>query len=287
MFRRITVEGGGDAVRASASFGPGVNFLEGREARLALSAMGVMLKDPILASCLKKCEIPEGSYITAELESEGKTFTVTARKENGMWVRRIMSEDGSETPVFHGPLRRSREEERLLCFFPDRDRDVADALAYYMDPDADRPDGDVLGRTGWIGTTRTFRKCLGDYVRNFPDEPFGSDGRRFVLGGDGRFGLETADGKKTSPVKAEDVDFNVRCFLGVDRFWRILGDIRDPNRTERPVYVIKTKPFRDENEEKRLVAALDMPGRQTFLADLSSCGADRSDAKPVYAGKYK
>ena len=64
---------------------------------------------------------------------------------------------------------------------------------------------------------------------DFLEEAIVEEGNERFMTIDGA--LYTADGKKTSPVQAEDVDFNVRCFLGVDRFWRILG-----------TYAIRTGP---------------------------------------------
>ena len=133
-------------------------------------------------------------------------------------------------------------EERALTWFSyDKNDPYSRRFQRYRDPDAFYPKGRFSALTGGIGTVRTFRACLNDYMRRVKPEPLGRDeDLRVILKDDGRFTVMSAEksGTKITLNKQQKDLFEYRCFLHLNAFWDEIEALRDCNHIAWPLFMV-------------------------------------------------
>lgn len=264
IIKRIEIKGFENVNRFEASFGSRFVILPGQIAVAITNAIGVALKSRILAG--EAPGVNSNTFIRAEIEKAGETFSVVAHGSPEMeeLIYEVSTENGNRCFDFFRRIHQSREEEILSFFVLDRSNRFSDRLMRYKDPEKYFPGDSFKKLTDGIGNTRSFRLCLGNYIRKYvPEYPAFNRDCRIVLDKTGRFILESSAGAAPAAVSGtEDMLFEYLCFLNVNQFWKKVEAIRDLNHAAWPLFIKGLSGTESASEYLQKALPLD---RQVFV----------------------
>ncbi len=222
--RAIRIETGGGEEYA-AEFDPGFVALNGKEGEAVAAALCAILQGA--APNAKK----EDVRIRAELERNGERFRLSAARDPQAGAFRLMMNGDSPCdPRSFFPC----EEERALAFFPPRKREAfAERFRRYRDPERFSFVRELEKRTYGICRTHFFRLYLKEYLDRFLPRSFPGQ-TDLVLCPDGRFLPEKKAKRLTGPEKEE---FDLRCFVFLNRFWQEVEAVRDLHHAPLPLVI--------------------------------------------------
>ena len=175
----------------------------------------------------------------------------------------------------------SREEESSNIFSDFKKQGYPHKIKHYKDLEKYYPDNSFAEVTDGIGTTKTFRSYLKNYIRTYEPQRLRNDKEYLlILNNNGEFQV-THPNLSTDAIpclsESEEILYHYLCFLSLSEFWYGIEQIKDMNHVRRPLLVTDLT--------ERLDSAIDISdhmartrklGRQTFL--ILPCGdIDRID----------
>lgn len=137
------------------------------------------------------------------------------------------------------PLNKSTEEISLTYFEDFEKQNYPLRLAYYKDNKYFYK-GKFSILTNGIGETRSFRAFTNEFIKNFKPVLISKENDLWLsLKGNGEFvATKEKNGKEISDLSKEDLlQYNLRCFINLVRFWDEFNEIRDINTIKLPIVI--------------------------------------------------
>jgi hypothetical protein len=156
------------------------------------------------------------------------------------------------------------EEAELRRFRLDPESPYAERLKRYKDIDRYYPGKRFAALTDGIGCTRTFRTCLGGYIKEFEPYPFPENAEWVVmLNPDGSFVLEGPGAERERDDETNRL-FEFLCFLHINTFWGRVEELRGCRLADSPLIVEKRNSWVIQRCGEELLTRL-CEGRKIYV----------------------
>ena len=138
-------------------------------------------------------------------------------------------------------IRQSEEEEISNVFSDFKKRGYPHKIKYYKDLEKYYPDNSFADLTDGIGTTKTFRSYLRNYLCAYKPQRLRKD-KEFllILSDNGEFKVIHPDLPiDTMPYlsESENILYHYLCFLNLSEFWYGIEQIKDIHHIRRPLLI--------------------------------------------------
>ena len=243
FIKKLTVEQFGRIGHKSFLFEQPLTVFAGEETEEIFAALCVVLNNRLLRLQTTRYCFTEKSKFYAEIEKEGKVYTVEAAYDEGVpdhcAVRvscggRLLSNE-ERTAAFQTSL----EEEECSYFInrhdykryvPFVELDFTKKLALYRQGLQEENREEFSARTDGVGLTQTFQRVLENFCSDFLPQQLRIEKRLWLtMDEEGRFLAKDVQPRKDLSM-TEDTLLQYLCFLEVNRFW---GEVQ--NATGRTV----------------------------------------------------
>ncbi len=186
--------------------------------------------------------------------------------EDGSYER-LVAKDGVSLPVaeFDGLIRQCSEEKALNCYDSSY---THNRFVWYRDPERFGPAEHFIRATDGFGSTRTFRKAISLFIRDYIEPLLTDPDLRVVLSHEGEFMTVHPDHSSESvKLRKEDkTALTIQSFLAMNRFWDQIESIRDLHHVHWPLLISGVDEIITSKERFNALKDLLMAsGRQVFL----------------------
>ena len=276
--KKLTVEQFGRIGYKSFLFEQPLTIFTGEETEEIFAALCIVHGNRLLRSQTTRYCFTEKSKLYAEIEKDGKVYTVEAVYDesapNYCTVRiycggRLLSNE-ERTAAFQTSI----EEEECSYFItrydyyryvPFAELDFAKKLADYRQGLQEENRQMFSARTDGIGLTHTFRKVLKNFCDKFLPQQLRIEKRLWLtMDGEGCFSSKDVQPRKDLSA-TEDTLLQYFCFLEVNRFWSVVQNATG-RTVQKPLFI---GALADSIDFCIDLASLLMPafglGRQVFL----------------------
>lgn len=216
------------------NFWDSIEYLDEPFSDITLQVIRLLLGD--MHACDICCH--EDSRIEARVQIGQAEYTVMVMFKDRIAMFHVTDKDGKDRTLWYlQTVSHSLEEQELSCFFAPGVYPVR--LHQYKDP-AQRYPGDLWQATRSIGSTRSFRDYLRQFIRSFqPQRLLPEKDYWLHLEVDGRFivslGIHGEEVPRLS--EAENWVYHYLCFLHLLRFWDGMQDLRNYKDVKLPVLI--------------------------------------------------
>ena len=167
-------------------------------------------------------------------------------------------------------IRQSKEEEISNIFSDFKKRKYPHRIKCYMDTEKYYPGDSFTDVTDGIGTTKTFRSYLKNYIRTYEPQRLRKDKEYLlILNDNGEFKVTHPDMPIDSMPclsESENVIFHYLCFLSLSEFWYGIAQIKDIHHARRPLLISDFVERIDSSVNiTDYIVRTQKLGRQTFL----------------------
>lgn len=209
-------------------------YLDEPFSEVTLQVIRLLLGD--LQACDSYCQ--EDSRIEAKVQIGQEKYRVTVVFENGISMFCVTDSAGDDCTIWYlEALTHSPEEHDLSCFLSPEVYPVR--LHQYKDP-APRYPGNLWDATGSIGSTRSFRDYLHQFIQRFQPQQLVPDKNYWLqLEPDGRFVVRLGICGEELPNLSETERwiYHYLCFLQLLRFWDGMQQLRNYKDVKLPVLI--------------------------------------------------
>jgi hypothetical protein len=216
------------------NFYDATEYLDEPFSDITLQVIRLLLGD--MHACDSCCH--EDSRIEAKVQIGTHAYFVMVIFENGIAMFYVMDEQERDRTLWYlQTVSHSPEEQILSCFLAPGVYPVR--LHQYKDP-AQRYPGNLEEATRSIGSTRSFRDYLRQFIRSFqPQRLLPGKDYWLHLEADGRFAVRLGTHGEEVPrlSEAENWVYHYLCFLHLLRFWDGMQDLRNYKDVKLPVLI--------------------------------------------------
>ena len=226
------------------NFWDSMEYLDEPFSDITLQVIRLLLGD--MHACDTCCH--EDSRIEARVQIGQAEYTVMVMFQDRIAMFHVTDEDGKDRTVWYlQTVAHSPEEQELSCFLAPGVYPVR--LHQYKDP-AQRYPGNLGQATRSIGSTRSFRDYLRQFIRSFqPQRLLPGKDYWLHLEADGRFTVRLGIHGEEVPrlSEAENWVYHYLCFLHLLRFWDGMQDLRNYKDVKLPVLIHDFSKYLDES----------------------------------------
>lgn len=243
--RNLKIERFGDIRYFEAVFPSDFVVITGKNSACVASAIQVLTGGrPSKREASLLCS--DAAKLYAEVETEhGERYCVevTGSAQTGQPQYRVWKPDGQEDRTEeYLRLTRLSEEEALSNRFSDfQKHGYPNKLKLYRDPEAYYPDGRFGAATDGVGTTKTFRSYLKNYIRAFEPQSLGKSKEDLLIleenGACKVINRTTSVDRTRFLSESETAIYHYLCFLNLSEFWYGIGRIKDLHHIRRPFVI--------------------------------------------------
>lgn len=206
----------------------------------------------------------------AEVEADKKYYINAVKKKNSeKWKATVYTDNGlRECTEEYFELVTTHREMDSLNFYREKTQNYITRICQYKNILDYYPEGEFAKRTEGMGTTRSFRGFICQYIRNFKPIRINDKKDIFLKAlPSGTFRAAYMD-KEDKPClsESEKTVFNYLCFLSLADFWSRCEKIRNLHCIDRPLVVaeLTNRIYEDYNIDF-LLRKTDSLDRQTVL----------------------
>lgn len=172
-------------------------------------------------------------------------------------------------------IRQSKEEEISNIFSDFRTCKYPHKIKCYKDTEKYYPDNSFADVTDGIGTTKTFRSYLKNYIRTYRPQRLREDKEYLlILDNNGEFKITHPNlSIDAMPClsESENMIYHYLCFLNLSEFWYGIEQIKDIHHVRRPIIISDFVERIDSSIDiTEYIVRTQKLGRQTFL--ILPCG---------------
>ena len=263
ILKKLKIENFGKIKHLELFFDPQLAIISNLNADEIIQAIGLVTNNKIIAARNTKQTYWDNTCISAELEINGQSILLFAREQ---LLHNTLEHDAYKKenmePISPVELFRSIrlcEEEKILTYYRfSRRNNYAERFLHYKDPDKYYSPGEFQKLTDGMGTTRSFRACLAEYIRDYKTEIFPKYGCEVDLLSDGRF-VSSGANSSNDDISVNEADtklFDFLCYIDVNAFWGRFEDIRNMNHEKWPMIIdavdLLNSPDYDELRSKAI-----------------------------------
>lgn len=243
--RKLKIEGFGSIRCFEAVFPSDFIVLSGRSSEIIATAIKLLI-----GGRLSKQEEflfrSDRANLSAEVVFDREEIyyvEIKGSAQTGLPVFRALKPDVHEdyTEEYRMHTRQSGEEEISNIFSDFKKRGYPHKIKYYKDTDKYYPNGNFGDVTDGIGTTKTFRSYLKNYIRTYNPQRL-REGKEYmlILDNNGEFKVTHPDlSVDTVPYlsESENILYHYLCFLNLSEFWYGIEQIKDIHHARRPLII--------------------------------------------------
>lgn len=277
--RKLKIEHFGSISCFEAVFHSDLIVISGRNSEIIASAVklltgGRLSKQENFLFC------SDTVRLSAEVELDREEIYYIEIKDSaqtGLPVFRALKPDAHEdhTEEYFMRVRQSGEEEISNIFSDFKNRRYPHKIKCYMDTEKYYPNGNFGDITDGIGTTKTFRSYLKNYIRTYKPQCL-RKGKEYLLILDNNGEFRVTHPKlpvDTVPnlSESENILYHYLCFLNLSEFWYGIEQIKDIHYVPRPLIISAFVERIDSSIDiTDFIVRTRKLGRQTFL--MLPCG---------------
>lgn len=235
FIQHISIQNFGAIGSYEAKFTPYLNLIDSRHTDEMAAVLTFLLCSNV------SCGIPEqwlreNTRICAKISMAEKSYTLCAIPEGGrlrLFVTDPAGKDSTDTyryTLSHCP------EQDAVEIFDGQDKTIPQYLCRYRDREGE---DDLSAKTQRLADTKTFRRYLLQYIKDFRPEPINTEKRyQVTLAPTGKFRAVHPDVPGEIHLsETEEKLFRYVCFLNVAAFWADIEKIRDLHHERKPLLI--------------------------------------------------
>lgn len=273
ILQKLKIENFGKIKHLKLSFDSQLAIISTLNADEIIQAIGLVTNNKKIYGRNTKQTQSNNTCISAELEINGKSVLLSAREQflhdtlKYDAYKKEKMEPISPAEVFRS-IRLCQEEENLTYYRFSRRNNYAERFLHYKDPDKYYSPGEFQKLTDGMGTTRSFRACLAEYIRDYKTEIFSKYRCEVNLLSDGRFVSFSANSSNDgiSVNEADTKLFDFMCYIDVNAFWGRFEDIRNMNHEKWPMVIDGVALLNNPDYDELRLKAIGL-GRQLIIKE--------------------
>ena len=256
----LTIANFGSVARYEGVFSREVNWVHSRYSEEIAAALDILLcrnREP------PEHWIADATQISARIHLADTVYTVTAKPQGGRLQLSAAHPSGADATARYRYALAHCPEQDALESFDGQDKTLPLRLMGYRDREEN-----LSRNTCHLADSRTFRKYLYEYIRNFQPEPIHC-GKSYqtAITPQGAFTVvHPAYSGEIHLSETEEKLFLFICFLNIAEFWAQIESLRDLHHEKKPLVIQNFAEFLDESVDiSGLLARVQKLDRQIIM----------------------